>query len=301
MPTLSHNTPRVKPIRPVIAMDHVPAKDGTYVNEKPYLVSRLFTEASGNAKLELSEADGRFLTIGLSLAPALQNGLTLNGRAINLCPKMSRVCRAICLHGTGHARVSRNVARARIAKSRLWIQDRNTFKAMLVKELEAYARKADRQRRTLVVRLNVFSDIAWEREFPELFGMFPDVRFYDYTKVASRVGRTPHNYHLTFSRSESNHQVALEMLGRGVNVAVVFEDHSFPESWHGYRVIDGTVSDLRILDPIGPRGTVVALAEKDTELNGPKYMGKRNARIKTAGFVLPTSTSNVWDQPVVLS
>ena len=52
----------------------------------------------------------------------------------------------------------------------------------MVRELVRYREAARRQGRALVVRLNVFSDIRWEREFPELFALFPDVRFYDYVR-----------------------------------------------------------------------------------------------------------------------
>lgn len=52
------------------------------------------------------------------------------------------------------------------------------------------------------------------------------------------------------------------MLAHGANVAVVFgtpKGHALPETWHGYRVVDGDVSDLRFLDP---PGTVVGLRAK---------------------------------------
>jgi hypothetical protein len=283
-------------------MAHVPQKAGGFADEPHYHVSQLLSDADANAKLALSDLDGRFLTTGLSLAPALQNGIVAaNGRLIDLCEARSPICTDICLTDTGHARVSRNVRRARIAKSRLWIRDPEAFKAMLVREIAAFVRRARKLGKTPVLRLNVFSDIRWEEAFPELFELFPDVCFYDYTKVKARIGNVPSNYHLTFSRSEKNHRVAMAMLERGVNVAVVFEDHTFPATWNGFPVVDGTVSDLRILDPRGEHGTVVALAEKNTQLVGPKYAGKRNTHVRTAGFVLATATSNVWEQPVVLA
>lgn len=286
--------------RYVVAMDSVPQSDGSVRDEKRYTITQLLAPAPSNAKLALSdEASERYLTVGLSLAPAQQNGLTMNGRKVNLCPHMSKACRAICLNGTGRARIHHTTRRARVAKSRLFVLDREAFMAMLTTELERFRRKAQREGKTLLVRLNVFSDVRWEQVAPELFTRFHDVQFYDYTKVASRIGNVPSNYHLTFSRSEVNHDTALAMLAAGVNVAVVFEDHSFPMTWNGYDVIDGTVSDLRVMDPRGPRGVVVALAEKDTEMHGPKYTGKRNSAIKTAGFVLPTVTSNAHGQALV--
>jgi hypothetical protein len=296
----SYLSRKIDPARYLIAMDHVPQKDGGFADEPYYKITGLLREATGNAKLALSDRDGRYLTAGLSLAPATKNGLlSMTGKPVNLCEAKSGVCESICLDDTGHARVSRNVGRARIAKSRLWIRDPEAFRIMLVREVVAFARRAARLGKIPVIRLNVFSDVRWERDFPELFDLFPQCRFYDYTKIKARIGNVPSNYHLTFSRSEINREVSLRMLERGVNVAVVFEDHSFPATWHGFDVIDSTISDLRILDPRGERGTVIALAEKDTELHGPKYAGKRNAAIVTAGFVLPTITSNVWAQALV--
>jgi hypothetical protein len=103
----------------------------------------------------------------------------------------------------------------------------------------------------LVCRLNVVSDVAWKREFPELFAAFPDVQFMDYTKDAYRIldGKLPGNYHLTFSRSETNELDCLRVLKAGHNVTVVFRKPPFPATFWGYPVIDGDRNDLRFLDP----------------------------------------------------
>ena len=82
-------------------------------------------------------------------------------------------------------------------------------------------------------------------------GEFPDVIFYDYTKIPCPWTRTRPNYHLTFSLSESNFQDASDALQHGLNVAVVFNtprSKPLPEVWRGYSVIDGDMHDLRFLD-----------------------------------------------------
>jgi hypothetical protein len=87
--------------------------------------------------------------------------------------------------------------------------------------------------------------------------MFQSVQFYDYTKLPNRRN-VPSNYHLTFSRSESNELDALRILANGVmNVAVVFD--TLPTKWAGVKVIDGTETDLRFLDE---QGVVVGLVAK---------------------------------------
>jgi len=121
-------------------------------------------------------------------------------------------------------------------------------------------------------RLNMFSDVPWERMFPELFREFSAVQFYDYTKSAVRAsqfasGHFPCNYHLTFSRSESNEAKAIQLLLCGCSVAVVFPwptSAELPRYWHGFTVVDGDQSDLRFLDG---RGVVVGLRAKGSMRN----------------------------------
>jgi hypothetical protein len=93
--------------------------------------------------------------------------------------------------------------------------------------------------------------VAWEREHPALFAGFPLVQFMDYTKDVSRVldPARPANYHLTFSRSESNDDECRRVLAAGHNVTVVFRRPPFPATFWGWPVIDGDKNDLRFRDP----------------------------------------------------
>ena len=96
-----------------------------------------------------------------------------------------------------------------------------------------------------------------------IFELFPKVQYYDYTKGFSRMkafldGKMPSNYHLTFSRSESN-QAHCDIISElGGNVACVFRNQ-LPERWQGKRVVNGDESDLRFNDP---QGCIVGLVEK---------------------------------------
>ena len=67
---------------------------------------------------------------------------------------------------------------------------------------------------------------------------------------------------------------AIELLARGINVAVVFRK-ALPETWQGFQVINGDLHDLRHLDPRGEIGTVIGLAPKG-----------RKAKRDTSGFVV---------------
>jgi hypothetical protein len=124
------------------------------------------------------------------------------------------------------------------------------------------------------VRLNGTSDLGWEGIARELMQKYPDVQFYDYTKVLGRMlrfleGKFPSNYHLTFSKSESNDADVLQVLQNGGNVAVVFKN--MPVQYNGYNVVDGDASDLRFLD-------------STNVIVGLKAKGK--ARKDTSGFVV---------------
>jgi hypothetical protein len=194
----------------------------------------------GNTKTTKGEAQG-FLTFIMHLAPS-----TLSG--YNTCPSASAGCAAACLNTAGRGRFTA-IQEARVKKTRWFFEDRATFMAQLVKDVEAAIRKAGREGMTPVFRLNGTSDIRWEtvpvEGFRNIMEKFPQVQFYDYTKLTNRRD-IPANYHLTFSRSETNEIDAIRMLGQGMNVAVVFDE--LPAKWAGVKVIDGTETDLRFLD-----------------------------------------------------
>jgi hypothetical protein len=207
----------------------------------------------------------------------------------NLCPHASPACRAACLGWhSGQADMVRhesdmNDARlSRINKARAFMRDRPAFMAALVRAISALVRKAQREGLKPCVRLNGSTDISWEGirfdhdgRKVSVYELFHQVQFVDYTKNPNRFSRIlPANLHLTFSRSEVNEQTALALLGRGVNVAVVFGG-GLPSTWQGFPVIDGDKHDLRHLDPRG--GFVVGLSPKG-----------RKAKKDRGGFV-------VWD------
>lgn len=241
---------------------------------------------STDAKTVKGEKQG-YLTGILYLAPASIAGVG------NLCPNATAGCMAACLYTAGRG-VFSNVQAARIAKTKRFHADRDGFMAQLVRDIAALVSKASRACMAPVVRLNGTSDLPWEN-IGDTFGWnvmrkFPTVQFYDYTKSARRMFAATHdsdwpsNYHLTFSRSECNDRAAERILADGGNVAVVFgtrKGERLPGEWHGYRVIDGDVSDLRFLDA-APRGTgaigyVIGLRAK----------GK--ARKDSSGFVFTTN------------
>ncbi len=216
-----------------------------------------------NAKTIKGEKLG-YLTGILYLAPAEESGV------MNTCQFASEGCKQDCLFTAGRG-VFESVYKARVKKT-LWLaSDRAGFLEQLRRDIVSNVRSAKRQGLTPAVRLNGTSDLAW---LPlQLSSEFPDVIFYDYTKLPHPQTRIRANYHLTFSRSESNHADVMDALAHGVNVAMVFDTPrgcSLPRSWNGYKLIDGDIHDLRFLD--GYQGSVIGLrakgkARKDSSSN----------------------------------
>lgn len=212
-------------------------------------MGRLFTEGKANTKLSKGEG-GDYLILGLFLAPSKENGM-----GVDLCPFASDACRAACLNTAGRAGIFPTIAIARKRKAVEFLSDRKAFTAKMVKEIERGARRASKQGKKAVIRLNGTTDIRWSRT---IMLQFPTVQFYDYTKdyfkmVAFLRGELPVNYHLTFSYSGENIEQCKSTLALGGHVAVVFSSHDFPETWLGYPVTTGEENDLRFLDATGPR------------------------------------------------
>lgn len=221
-----------------------------------------------NAKTQKGEPLG-YLTGILYLVPHKGSGLG------NLCPHASAGCAAACLFTAGRG-VMAPIREGRMRKTRLFFEDSAAFVDMLADDVERLYARAHKQGLKLAVRLNGTSDIPWERMHNEdgrtLMELFPYVQFYDYTKRPNRKAIWP-NYHLTFSRSETNEDQCGMELASGRNVAVVFDTprgQALPMWWRGYAVVDGDVSDLRFLDPSHPSGVgvVVGLRAKGRARKG---------------------------------
>jgi hypothetical protein len=216
---------------------------------------KLLTTA--NAKIRKGEKLG-YQTFGIHLAPASLSGF-------NVCKDASVGCAASCLNTAGMGAFS-NVQLARIEKTKLFFKDKPLFMAQLIKEVSSAIKSARNKNLVSTFRLNLTSDLPWEKiklNGRNLFDMFPQCQFYDYTKSAERMtsflnGEMPKNYHLTFSRSETNGAIAESILKSGGNVAMVFRKH-LPNQFLGRSVVNGDETDLRFLDP---QGVIVGLVEK---------------------------------------
>jgi hypothetical protein len=172
---------------------------------------------TGNPKVMKGTEQG-FLTSILHLAPA-----TLSGYEV--CPSRSTGCTNACLNISGMGGIfkigedTNTIQQSRIRKTRWFFEDRKAFLLQLAKDISSAIRLADKHKLVPVFRLNGTSDIRWENY--GIIEQFDGVQFYDYTKLPNRRN-LPTNYHLTFSRSESNEHYVPMAFDNGMNVAVVF-------------------------------------------------------------------------------
>jgi hypothetical protein len=219
-----------------------------------------YLSIGNNAKTIKSDNGGEYLTAILYLAPAnIVSG-------INVCPMAIKAkCIKACLYSAGRGRFS-NVQNARIKKTEAFRDNPVSFVNQLAVDIIAALKKARKLGVKLAVRLNGTSDIAWENQKNltghSLMELFPEVQFYDYTKLPNR--KVPANYSLTVSYSGADKAYADKASKTDKNLAVVFDGKDLPETFLGRKVIDGDKSDLRFLDPAG---VVVGLYAKGNAKN----------------------------------
>ena len=208
--------------------------------------------STANPKIQKGTKQG-YLSFILHLSPYTVAGVG------NVCPKATPGCIAACLNTAGRGGMftaeqgTNTIQEARKRKTRYFFEDREGFMTDLVSDIFKAIKFAKKQGLTPVFRLNGTSDLSWEKydtglggggypDFMNVFDVFPDVQFYDYTKVLGRKVSQYKNYHLTFSRAESNDADVTRAIAEGLNVAAVYD--SIPEGMYS-----ADETDLRFLDP----------------------------------------------------
>jgi hypothetical protein len=209
--------------------------------------------STANPKIQKGTKLG-YLSFILHLAPADLSGY-------NTCPKATEGCKSACLNTAGRGGMfkrgenTNTIQKARIRKTKYFYEDRAGFMLDLAYDIQKAIAFAKKQGLTPVIRLNGTSDLSWEKyEVPvfctsNIFELFPDVQFYDYTKVLGRKVADIKNYHLTFSKADGNDADVVRAMLQGMNVAAVFDE--MPAEYMGKEVINADETDLRFLDPEG--------------------------------------------------
>ena len=203
--------------------------------------------STANPKIQKGTERG-YLSFILHLAPA-----DLSGRAT--CPKRTKGCTAACLNTAGRGGMFKRgentnmIQKARIRKTQYFFADRDAFMMDLYKDIQKAIKFAEKRDLVPVFRLNGTSDLSWEKYTVgstdmNLFQLFPNVQFYDYTKVLGRKVSQYFNYHLTFSKADGNDSDVTKALAQGMSVVAVYD--KIPEG-----VPSADETDLRFLDPKG--------------------------------------------------
>lgn len=168
-----------------------------------------------------------------------------------VCPyaKVAK-CNEACLNSAGMG-VFSNVQQARIRKTLMFLNETDKFFDLLIKDIDKFVKECDKLGKKPALRLNGTSDIQWETievdGFKNIFEMYPNIQFYDYTKIPTRRIDNIPNYHLTWSYSQANDKYASLFEKVPYNKAVVFMD-TLPSMFKGLKVIDGDKHDMRFLD-----------------------------------------------------
>jgi hypothetical protein len=239
--------------------------------------------STGNPKILKGIKQG-YNTYILHLAPADLSGY-------NTCPKATAGCKAACLNTAGRGGMFKKgestnmIQEARIRKTKMFYEQRQDFMLALKKDIELAIKQSKKLGLIPVIRLNGTSDLSWEKydmiPGQNVFECFPDIQFYDYTKILGRKVKGIANYNLTFSAADGNDTDVYSAISQGYNIATVFgikKTLPMPETYMGRPVFNGDESDLRFLDP---KGVVVGLyakgkAKKDTSgfVKYPTFMLK---------------------------
>ena len=239
--------------------------------------------STGNPKILKGLKQG-YNTYILHLAPADLSGY-------NTCPKATAGCKAACLNTAGRGGMFKKgettnaIQKARIRKTKMFYEQRQDFMLTLKKDIELAIKQSKKLGLIPVIRLNGTSDLSWEKydmiPGQNVFECFPDIQFYDYTKILGRKVKGIANYNLTFSAADGNDADVYSAISQGYNIATVFgikKTLPMPETYMGRPVFNGDESDLRFLDP---KGVVVGLyakgkAKKDTSgfVKYPTFMLK---------------------------
>ena len=243
----------------------------------------------GNNAKTIKGDGSEYLTAILYMTPYK---VMVDGNLFNSCA-MAEIAGCIdpCLNTAGRGAFN-NVQTARERKAQWFYKDKQGFLDQLIEDVSKFEKYCNKRGIQPCVRLNGTTDIRWELQRylgcykkddkklvpaklfnKNIFEIFPNVQFYDYTKHPNRKVKDIPNYHLTWSYSNADPKYASYlnkvMLDNIMNVAVVYRE-PLPigmTRWKGYPVIDGDSDDLRFLDPKG--GHIVALyakgkAKKDT-------------------------------------
>ena len=290
----------VSAARKVLRADH---NVGTLLGEN----DKLAKTRTGDYGIEYNGK--RVYSLGLGLASAQKIN---NKQKLTSCPQ-SAICESLCLGETsgqnllygGVGQFRSGPRLAQYLKTEAMVVHPEEFTSVLYAEIESFRLAMMKEGKQPTVRLNVTSDFApkvWE----PLIKAFPDVMFYDYTKLATDP--IAENHHLTYSSTGasqivdgklvenklSNWPKMVPRLREGKNVAMAFTSKTdMPDfivdeaTGERFQVWNGDNYDARFLDPKPGdpanklnKGMIVGLTNKD------RTGDAQTAAARTDGFFM---------------
>ncbi len=229
-------------------------------------MKKLLSKGSSNAKTKKNDRPTKILY----MMPSEVGGK-------EMCPFATTGCRAACLNTAGMG-VFSNVQESRYNRTLMYVREKKKFLEQIAKEVNGSAKFYARKGEEFAVRLNGTSDQPLVESLIKQEGLHKNIVLYDYTKNPKKAGEryypSGHRYVVTLSYSGENEKDCVDALERGANSAVVFstkKDNVLPDTWNGFKVVDGDVRDDLMLDV---SGVVLGLRAK----------GK--AKKDTSGFVI---------------
>ena len=237
---------------------------------------------NSSSKIQKTNKELEIDTYVLYLAPA-----SLSGH--NVCAKATKECITGCLNTSGRAKMPKSyiaIMNARVNKTKFFYDNREQFNDVLFNEVKLAKGRTERKGKEFSVRLNGTSDlnpILFKKDGKNILETFPDVQFYDYTKILNRieVAKKHPNYDLTFSFTGYNWNDCLIALQNNVRVAVIFDikaGQPLPEMFNGFKVIDGDKYDYRPLDEknviVGLRWKNIANKQANNEVRNSAFVVK---------------------------
>jgi hypothetical protein len=200
----------------------------------------------------------------------LQPGIIDN---YNFCPCSTKECRLTCLCNSGRSRIDQlaglnRITNCKIKRNKLFLQNRKFYFDWIIAEIRKYQKIAIDKNMYFAVRLNGTSDIDYINlvvsENKNIFQLFPEIQFYDYTANIKLYDNKPGNLHLTFSYkgTNKNKTECLNILRHDENITIVFniaKNKPLPETYLNYKVINGDFSDYR---PNDEKNCIVGLRFK---------------------------------------
>ncbi len=208
----------------------------------------------------------------------------------NVCAKATKECIMGCLNTSGRVKMDAKgiIVNARINRTKAFYEQRESFMSLLVHEITLAKQRAEKKGHIFAVRLNGTSDLSpelFKHNGKNLLELFPDVQFYDYTKILnrSRLAAKYKNYDLTLSYTGYNWVECETALNNDLRVAVIFDVKAgkpLPTMFNGYPVIDGDLTDYRPANDkkciVGLRWKNIANRENNIAVRNSPFVAKVN-------------------------